>query len=201
MNDQRTGRIGMHRRQELLRMIWQGMTAGQMADVLDVNPETIRKFARKRDIQIRPEDMSGENHPCWNGGTTLDRSGYLLVRVPKDGEFGYLIRAIQKRSKAGSDPNGYAPAHRIEMHKKLGRALVKGEVVDHIDGDVRNNAPSNLRVFASNAEHLRATLKGKCPNWTPEGWAKMCSSKPRWSQATKRQRAPSASRTKTDDPA
>jgi hypothetical protein len=50
--------------------------------------------------------------------------------------------------------------------------LQPGEVVDHIDGDVRNNEPSNLRVFSSNAEHLRATLKGKVPNWTSEGRAK-----------------------------
>ena len=50
--------------------------------------------------------------------------------------------------------------------------LQPGEVVDHIDGDMRNNDPSNLRVFASNADHLRATLTGKIPNWTPEGRAK-----------------------------
>ena len=59
------------------------------------------------------------------------------------------------------------------MHNKLKRPLQAGEVVDHIDGDLRNNHPDNLRVFSSNAEHLKETLKGKRPNWTPAGFARM----------------------------
>ena len=110
------------------------------------------------------------NHPAWRGGAVLDRSGYTLLRVDKAGPHGYLIRAMSHRKGA---QRGYAPAHRIVMHDKLGRPLIAGEVVDHIDGDVTNNDPSNLRVFASNAEHLALTLKGRVPNWTPEGKARM----------------------------
>lgn len=168
-----TGRIGIERRQFVVERIAKGWTAGQIADALGVNPETIRKFARKRGHKIRREDMSGENHPMWSGGTTLDRSGYLLRRVAADGPHGYLIRAIPKRGRLGADLNGYAPEHRIVMHDQLGRRLEPGEVVDHIDGDNRNNDPSNLRLFSSNAEHLRVTLKGRVPNWTPEGRARM----------------------------
>ena len=51
--------------------------------------------------------------------------------------------------------------HRAVMERVLGRPLRPEEVVDHIDGITIHNDPSNLRVFASNAEHLRATIAGK----------------------------------------
>ena len=171
--DKRTGAIGEHRYPQLVEMISKGMTAVQIADELNVNQETVRKFARKRGLKIERHNQQLENHPMWKGGTTLDRTGYILRRVTKDGPHGYLIRAIAKRGLAGTDQTGYAPVHRIVMHDLLGRRLKKGEVVDHIDGDRTNNSSGNLRVFASNAEHLRVTLKGKVPRWTEDGWARM----------------------------
>lgn len=45
--------------------------------------------------------------------------------------------------------------HRVVAAKMLGRPLEAGEVVHHIDEDVRNNHPLNLMVFASQAEHAR----------------------------------------------
>jgi hypothetical protein len=44
--------------------------------------------------------------------------------------------------------------HRVVMEEKLGRKLVQGEIVHHIDGDKRNNHPKNLMLFPSQAEHL-----------------------------------------------
>lgn len=173
MRDRRTGKIDMSRESVLLDMIHHGSTAAEIADVFDVNPETVRKYARKRGLKIARQDMTMENHPSWRGGITHDRSGYEMRRVAKDGPYGYLIRAIAQRGKDGTDHSGYAPTHRIVMHDKLGRRLVAGEVVDHIDGNKLNNHPDNLRVFASNADHLRETLKGRVPNWTPEGKARI----------------------------
>lgn len=43
--------------------------------------------------------------------------------------------------------------HRIVAEQMLGRPLKKGEVVHHEDENKRNNDPSNLIVFASQAEH------------------------------------------------
>ena len=45
--------------------------------------------------------------------------------------------------------------HRIVAEQILGRPLKPGEVVHHIDGNKRNNDPSNLQVLASQAEHAR----------------------------------------------
>ncbi len=171
--DKRVGRIGIERYPLLMELIDKKKTAPEIAEILNVNQETVRKFARKRNIVIYSEPLSGEKHPCYRTGTTLDRRGYVLKRVALDSEHGYLIRAIAKRGKTGIDKSGYAPVHRIVMHDKLGRNLLPGEVVDHIDGDIKNNHPDNLRVFSSNAEHLKETLKGKCPKWTPEGLKRM----------------------------
>ncbi len=46
-------------------------------------------------------------------------------------------------------------AHRVVAEQMLGRPLRAGEVVHHIDGDIRNYAPDNLVVFASSAEHTK----------------------------------------------
>ena len=43
--------------------------------------------------------------------------------------------------------------HRVIAEQMLGRPLKKGEVVHHIDGNCRNNAPENLMVLPSQKEH------------------------------------------------
>ena len=160
-------------------MISDQNTAAEIGQHLGVAPETVRKYARNRGLKIARHPMTMERHPSWNGGTTLDRSGYKLLRVAADGPYGYLIRAI-----GVGRTSGYAPDHRMAMHDKLGRPLRLGEVVVHIDGDRTNNDPANLRLFASNTEHLRETLKGRVPNWSPEGKARMTGRPPRTPHAT-----------------
>lgn len=44
--------------------------------------------------------------------------------------------------------------HRVVAEGALGRPLARGEVVHHIDGDKRNNAPENLEVITQ-GEHMR----------------------------------------------
>jgi len=45
--------------------------------------------------------------------------------------------------------------HRVVAEQILGRKLLPGEVVHHIDGDKQNNKPENLRVFKCQADHAR----------------------------------------------
>jgi hypothetical protein len=55
------------------------------------------------------------------------------------------------------------------MEKNLGRYLDPSEIVDHIDGLRLHNNQDNLRLFSSNAEHLKATISGRVPSWSAEG--------------------------------
>ena len=43
--------------------------------------------------------------------------------------------------------------HRIVAARMLGRQLLPGEVVHHIDGNKRNNKPENLMIFENQAAH------------------------------------------------
>lgn len=45
--------------------------------------------------------------------------------------------------------------HRVVMEQLIGRPLLPGEVVHHIDCDIRNNDPKNLMLFASQADHAK----------------------------------------------
>jgi hypothetical protein len=45
--------------------------------------------------------------------------------------------------------------HRVVAEQMLGRKLRPGEVIHHIDGNKRNNDPSNLMVFSTQSEHAK----------------------------------------------
>jgi len=133
-----------------------GSYSHEIAAKVGRTPKAIQKFFRRYDFpslhNIEPPRLS--ERIGWSGGIKMMK-GYAYERTP-------------------SHPNGtkhgnYVAVHRLVMEKTLGRLLLKTEVVDHIDGDITNNHPDNLRVFQSNAEHLRATLTGKCPDWSDAG--------------------------------
>ena len=49
--------------------------------------------------------------------------------------------------------------HRVVAEQKLGRPIARGEIVHHIDGNKRNNAPENLQVMTQ-SEHARLHFSG-----------------------------------------
>jgi endogenous inhibitor of DNA gyrase (YacG/DUF329 family) len=51
--------------------------------------------------------------------------------------------------------------HRVVAEITLGRPLVRGEIVHHLDASRTNNAPSNLDVIADQAKHARLHMTGR----------------------------------------
>lgn len=48
--------------------------------------------------------------------------------------------------------------HRFVAEQKIGRCLLRGEIVHHKDGDCRNNDPDNLEVMTQ-SEHAKLHFK------------------------------------------
>lgn len=125
------------------------------AKALGTNKATVRRGLHLAGERVLPqsEAQAGKNNPYWNGGKSVNKD-----RV-------YLLRPNHPHATQG----GYVLRSRLRMEKHLGRYLRPEEVVHHKDDDPTNDRLSNLQLFASNAEHLRETLKGKCPEWSEDG--------------------------------
>jgi hypothetical protein len=128
---------------------WMGRDRG-------VKGEVVRRAMKRLGIPRTEngEVARGANNPAWKGGRQVDKSGYILILCP---------------DHPAANSGGYVREHRLVAEQKLGRYLVPGEIVHHIDGDNANNDPDNLEVYSTNSEHLKAELTGRCPNWTAEG--------------------------------
>lgn len=137
----------------ILKMYAKGYSQVKIAKAIGTNTCHVRAFLQERGLPTT-FDMSGANNSNWRGGRCSDKDGYILVHMP---------------DHPNCDRHGYMREHRLVLEKHLDRYLTRREVVHHIDGDRQNNDIANLRLYGSNADHLRASLTGKVPNWTEEG--------------------------------
>jgi len=141
--------------EELRRMTAEGYRLKKIAARFGCSAQTVLNRMREAGIQAHPKHSNpGHLNPSWKNGRYLDSDGYVLVYAPEH---------------PNADKANRVREHRLVAEQMIGRYLTAQEVVDHIDGNKSNNAPSNLRVFPRNAEHLAETLKGRVPLWTEDG--------------------------------
>lgn len=155
-------------REEVVHLYQTPLSTLDVAKLFGVSAEMIRKKLVEWGVPRHPPKNLPRPQPnkarkmeanrFWKGGRTVDRKGYVLVK---------------RNDHPGANASGYVRLHRLVMEETLGRPLLAGEVVHHVDEDPSNNEPGNLRLYASNAEHLADTLKTRCPAWTEEGKQKM----------------------------
>ena len=138
------------------RLASEGYFSHEIADIVGKSAKAVQKIYRRYNFPVLQNfsPPRREQRIGWSGGVKIVK-GYEYSRTPNH----------PLASKHGS----YVAVHRLVVEEKIGRYLLATEVVDHIDGNTRNNHPDNLRVFESNAEHLRVTLAGRIPKWTDEG--------------------------------
>jgi len=68
--------------------------------------------------------------------------------------------------------------HRVVAEQMLGRPLMLGEIVHHIDGDKHNNDPLNLQVMTQD-DHMREHL---APDAAPIEWQGMSMHPKQWAE-------------------
>jgi len=138
------------RNEDKVRAVADGdLSRTQIAAITGVPASTVCKILRRcPDIPRRqPGPPRGTRNPFWRGGRCVDADGYVTVPAPEGHPHARRIGRIAE--------------HRLVLERHLGRHLEPHEVVDHRDGLTLHNAPSNLRLFATNGQHLSETLKGR----------------------------------------
>lgn len=74
----------------------------------------------------------GSANGRWRGGRTRHKAGYVM-------------RLAREHPRAGS--NGYVFEHVLVMEELLGRRLLAGETVHHLNGVRDDNRPENLELW------------------------------------------------------
>jgi len=133
----------------------------EIAELTGLSPRYVRKVVLRLNLpRLGGGAQPGKANHQYVSGRRIDLDGYVLVTAPKDHP-----HARQRTRRSGK----LIYEHRLVLEQHLGRYLLPEEVVDHIDGLTLHNAPENLRLFASNGEHLAATTTGRTKLWSEKG--------------------------------
>lgn len=125
----------------------------EIGELVGLSPRYVRRIVQRYGLPHLTEgSQSGKRNHQFVAGRRICRAGYAYITAPNDHP--YACKRTNRDIKLIRE-------HRLVMEQKLGRYLLPSEVVDHIDGLTLHNSPENLRLFASNGEHLNRTITGR----------------------------------------
>jgi DNA-binding CsgD family transcriptional regulator len=138
-------RFGLHRERrfrndtELRRLyLEEKMSAQEVANILGASNRTLGRHLREMGI-ARTYDEATKNR-MQRRQKQITRRGYIMVFAP---------------NHPRAHESGYVREHTLVAEETLHRPIKDGEVIHHIDFVRGNNAPSNLYVYSSHAEHRK----------------------------------------------
>lgn len=124
------------------------MSTVQIAQLVGSTVGNVGSHLRSAGIPLRtskegiaaryPDGRNGEQAANWRGGRQV-RNGYIMIYVPDH----------PRATKAGA-----VFEHIVVAEKKIGRSLLPGEVVHHINEIPDDNRPENLEVM-TRQEHVK----------------------------------------------
>lgn len=83
--------------------------------------------------------VKGPLHPAWKSGARIDKDGYIKTYAP---------------DHPWPRKGGYVFEHVRLIELQVGRRVLPGESVHHVDGDRRNNSINNLQLM-ERGDHSR----------------------------------------------
>ena len=119
------------------------MTQKEIADKFGVSQHVIQRAMEKMGINARKakkRNQFGKNNSSWKGGRVLGATKPNRKYLDRNTGYWYL----REPTHPNANKTGYVAEHTVVMCEKLGRPLIKGEMVHHINGDKRDNSPTNL---------------------------------------------------------
>ena len=147
---------------KILTFAGQYIKSAEIAKICGCTARHVQNLLRYTGNTTLPRGaMPGKDNPSFVCGRRIHIDGYAYVSAPPDHPTANVVKGKNYK---------IAREHRLVYERHIGRNLLPTEIVDHIDGLTLHNDPLNLRLFACNADHLRATLTGQCPNWSKEGY-------------------------------
>lgn len=118
-----------------------GLTNGAIRSLLKTRKVGFRSTSEGLRIRY-PNGRNGSDASNWRGGRRRvgTKGAYICVYSP-----GHPHKTTE----------GYVMEHRIVMEKFLGRYLTPKEVVNHINGDKKDNRLENLELVSDRGTHTR----------------------------------------------
>lgn len=128
--------IRIQRAKGLIPMWDKGAALVDLAAQAGVSAQTMAQLLRSSG---REPQRVGPDHPSWKGGRSVDSNGYVHVYIPPEDPLA---------SMRGT--GGKVTEHRLVMARHLGRPLLDGEQIHHINGKRADNRIENLELRIGN---------------------------------------------------